>query len=207
MYKWILVPVIMLLCISGLAVAADQRQSMEFSNRGGQQIVRTITPGDGYIPEILNSNKPIRNPHILGQVNWIDRNHENAIAENTAVTPDGSAIFAGWWLNNMRYAAYVSAGLEMPFWKYYQQSPWQMPVAASDGNYAGTGSGLPAFIWERDSPLYDHSINFDPGYSGAGVSFSGDGNLMATVAASGVTDGILVVYNLTTQDTGSNSSF
>jgi WD40 repeat protein len=200
MQKWLLVIVIVLLCISGNAMAAEQKQSMEFSNRDGQQIVRNVTPGEGYIPEILNNSRPIRNPHILGQVNWVDRNHQNAIAANTAVTPDGSAIFAGWWLNNMRYAAYVSAGLEIPFWKYYQQNPWQMPVAASDENYAGTGSGLPAFIWEKDSPLYDHSINFDPGYSGADVSFSGDGNLMATVASS-ATDGILIIYDLTTQDT------
>jgi WD40 repeat protein len=183
--------------------AFDNEHGMknDFSNRDGRQVVRTMTPGEGSSPSLLERNRPIRNPNILAQVIWVDRNHEFAIAENVTTTPDGSSIFAGWWLNNMRFAAYSSAGLEIPLWRYNQQTPWMMPVAATDANYSGTGANLPAFIWNHDSPLFIEQYNFDVGYTGAGVSFSGDGNLLAMVSATGLSDAVLVIYDMTTQDT------
>jgi hypothetical protein len=47
---------------------------------------------------------------------WIDRNRENAMAEDIAVTPGGSGIFAGWWLANELFSVCAFAGLESPLW-------------------------------------------------------------------------------------------
>jgi hypothetical protein len=132
---------------------------------------------------------------------WCDRNHEFAIAENVTTTPDGSMIFAGWWLNNMRFATYASAGLEIPVWRYSVATPWTMPVSASDTKFAGTGSGLPAYTWNPDTPPPAEIYEIEPGYIGGGLSFSGDGSLLAIVSAAGTNDGILAIYDVATQDT------
>ena len=49
---------------------------------------------------------------------WVDRNHQNAIAENVAISNDGMSIFAGWWLNNERASLYRSIGNGVPLWAY-----------------------------------------------------------------------------------------
>jgi len=132
---------------------------------------------------------------------WKDDASEAAIAENVSITPDGSNVFAGWWLNHMRYASYATAGLNIPVWRYGVQTSWTMPVSATNNNFAGTGSGLPAFLWEKDSPLPIYQIPMEQGYTGGGVSYSHDGSLLAVVSSMGSDDGILVVYNTETQDT------
>jgi WD40 repeat protein len=186
-----------------LSTAADNspRQSCEFSVIDGKRAVRSITPGEGYSQTLSRNRSPIRNPHLMAQVLWVDRNSELAIAQNVATTPDGSGILAGWWLNNQRFAAYASAGLETPVWRYDQYTPWMMPVAASNDKFSGSGSGLPAFLWQKDSPLPIDQINLGPAYNGGGVAFSGDGNLMAAAFTLGQNDAILVIYDIAAGDT------
>lgn len=186
---------------AGWALDTNQGLKLEFSQQDGQTIVRSTTPGINDPGIAMQRHLPYRNPHILANVVWVDRAHENAIAEDVDVTPDGAGIFAGWWLNNMRYAAYASAGLEAPLWRFNLQTQWTMPVAASNDKYAGAAGGLPAYLWNHDSPLFDDAVNFDPGYSGGGVAFSADGNTLATVAANGQSDAILIVYDVTARDT------
>lgn len=181
--------------------AGESGYSQEFSTENGNRIVRTITGQNGGADLAAERRLPIRNPHILAQVLWVDRNHENAIAENVSVTPDGSGTFAGWWLNNERFSAYASAGLESPLWAYREESDWQMPVGSSNTRFGGTGAGLPAYIWDDDSPLFRERLAFDAGYSGSGVAFSGDGSLVAVTAAAGGTDAVLIVYDIIAGDT------
>ncbi len=185
----------------GIAFGSDGKQSMEFSNSNGLKSVRIVTPNEGYSQTAFDRQLPIRNPHILSQVVWVDRNHENAIANDVAVSPDGASIFAGWWLNNMRFASYVSAGLDAPLWRYNVTTQWQMPVSARANKYAGTGSSLPALAWGNDSPLYQNSFNYDAGYIGASVSLSGNGELLAAASWISADDAILTVYDLGSSDT------
>ncbi|HBC48013.1 MAG TPA: hypothetical protein DEO84_04535 [candidate division Zixibacteria bacterium] len=177
------------------------RISNEFTTINAKRAIRSMTPGEGHIQAMSRSQAPFRNPHLMAQVLWVDRLHENAIADNVTVTPDGSGVFAGWWLNNMRYAAYASAGLETPVWKYYQDTPWSLPVASSNTNFAGTGSELPAFLWEKDSPLYIREMGAGPGSNGAGVKFSGNGEILASVFTQGANDALLIVSDVATGDT------
>jgi len=195
--------ILLLLALCSTSIASDDRGMIrrDFANRDGYLATRTTTPGQISTPANYERRSPVRNPHILAQVLWVDRNSEAAIAENTAVTPDGSGIFAGWWLNNMRYAAYTAAGLENPLWRYYVQTPWTMPVTASNMKYAGTGSELPIFRWNHDAPLPDYQYTLDADFTGGGVSYSGDGNLLAVVSAMASDDGILAVYDIAAQDT------
>ena len=186
---------------------ADPGFRSEFSQRDGNRIIRTTTGENQSSDRVVNRKLPIRNPRILSQVVWVDRNHENAVAENVTVTPNGSSIFAGWWLNNERFSSYVSAGLESPLWSYREDNNWQMPVASSNNNFAGTGAGLPGYIWQKESPLFQKQFDFANGYFGRGASFSGDGSLVAITAALGSAEAILIVYDLIADDTVFTRSF
>ncbi|MEE9553756.1 MAG: FlgD immunoglobulin-like domain containing protein [candidate division Zixibacteria bacterium] len=181
--------------------AANPGYTTEFSDRDGNRIMRTRAGEDQISDKVLRRKLPIRNPRILAQVAWIDRNHENAIAENVAVTPDGAGIFAGWWLNNERFSSYVSAGLDSPIWTYRDDNNWQMPVAASNANYAGTGAGMPGYLWDKDSPLFREQFELEPGFFGRGIDFSGDGTMLAMTSALGNSDALLIVYDITVDDT------
>jgi len=193
--------IIVLLSLAQILFAEDNMQTYDFSTENGNRVVRTVTPSNGQAEIVTERKTPIRNPHILAQVLWVDRNHENAIAENVSVTPDGSGAFAGWWLNHERFSAYATSGLETPIWAYRQNCDWQMPVSASDANYGGTGAPLPGYLWDHDSPLYSEQLNYDPGYNGTGVAFSGDGTLAAYTASMGSADAILIVYDMILGDT------
>lgn len=196
---YLIAPTILAFC--GLTYGADSGQKLEFSSQDGNRTVRAITSQGEYPMAASERRLPIRNPHILAQVLWVDRNHENAVAENVSITPDGSGIFVGWWLNNERFSAYASAGLQAPIWSYREVNDWQMPVAASDQKYGGVGSGLPGYVWDRESPLFINRFDLNAGFAGRGVSFSGDGSMVAVTSALGSTDAVLLVYNLDTEDT------
>jgi len=198
-----LLTVLLVVGFCSVALASDDTGLIryDFTSRNGQQLMRATTPGQTYVPANFERRLPIRNPSILGQVVWVDRNHEFAMAENTTTSPDGSMIFAGWWLNNMRYAAYASAGLEYPLWRYNVETPWTMPVGASNSKFAGTGANLPIFMWNHDSPLPYYQYALDTDYNGGGVSFSGNGNLLAIVSAVGQNDGVLAIYDISAEDT------
>lgn len=199
---------VLIVCvIMSSALAENAVHSYQFSTENGKRVVRVETPRDAGLESTPRPKRPFRNPNLMAQVLWIDRNHENAIAENVTIVPDGSGIFAGWWLNNERFSAYASAGLEAPVWTYRQITDWQMPVNASNSNFSGTGSGMPAYIWNHDSPLYNDEVGFNPGYSGRGVSFSGDGSLLAAVASPNNSAAMLVVFDINSGDTVFTRSF
>jgi hypothetical protein len=186
---------------------ADDNHTYQFSTDKGSSMVRTETPGGNSYNSATDRHRPFRNPTLLAQVLWVDRAHENAIAEDVAISPDGSDIFAGWWLNNERFSAYVSAGLESPAWAYRQDIDWMLPVAASDNKFAGTASGLPTYLWNHSSPLFFDQIDFPQAYRGNGVSFSGNGNLVASVAVFSSDEAILIVYDWIANDTLFTRSF
>ena len=188
-------------CFSAVSFADDMAHKYQFSSENGSRVVRIDTPGDGSIESTLRPKRPIRNPSILGQVLWLDRNHENAIAENLAFAPDGSKFFVGWWLNHERFSAYASAGMNSPIWTYRHETDWWLPVDATDSKFCGTANEMPAYVWEHDSPLFINEFEYGERFKGKGISFSGDGNLMAAVAKKNTLSAILIVYDLIAGDT------
>ena len=192
---------LILMTVAGLASAADlPMHRQEFTVTDGLSAIRSVTPVEGNNSIAAARHLPIRNPQILAQVIWVDRAHEFAIADRVAITPDGYGIFAGWYLNNERFSAYVSTGLQSPAWSYRYNTDYSMPVAASNVGYAGTDITLPVLLWDRNSPLYVDQYDFAQGFVCRGVAFSGDGNLLAAVGQSGL-NGMLVIYDVTAQDT------
>ena len=192
---------LILSAVTGLTYAADTPlHRQEYTTIDGLNAVRSITSFEGVSPLTAARRLPIRNPQILAQVLWVDRAHEYAIADRVAITPDGSGMFAGWYLNNERFSAYVSTGLQSPAWSYRYDTDNSMPVAASDIGYVGTDVTLPVLLWDRNSPLYTDQYDFAQGYICRGVAFSGDGNMLAAVGQNGLS-GQLVVYDVEAQDT------
>jgi len=190
-----------LVCSGVTAYADDASHIYQFSNQDGNRTVMLDTPDNQDFDSVIRPKRPVRNPHIMAQVLWIDRMDENAIAENLAMVPDGSGIFVGWWLNNERYSAYTSAGMNSPLWTYRQLVDWYLPVDATNSEFTGTAEGLPVYLWDHESPLYTDIFEFDPGYKGKGVSFSGDGSKLAAVAKLNASTAMLVVYDLIAGDT------
>ena len=94
------------LCLSVTAYSGDAKHIYQFSDQNGNRTVMIDTPNIQKFGSAVRPKRPVRNPHIMARVLWIDRMDENAIAENLAMVPDGSGIFVGWWLNNERFSAY-----------------------------------------------------------------------------------------------------
>ncbi|MDM7993374.1 MAG: FlgD immunoglobulin-like domain containing protein [Candidatus Fermentibacter sp.] len=78
----------------------------------------TILPG---VPEAGGASGGYRASTL-----WVDRAHQNAIAEETAISGGGEGIFTSWYLNNTRVSRYVTCGSSTPQWTY--------PVSTGGGN-------------------------------------------------------------------------
>ncbi|MFB3910114.1 MAG: hypothetical protein ACE15D_17135 [Candidatus Eisenbacteria bacterium] len=99
---------------------------------------------------------------------WIDTNHQDAIAEDVAITGDGVSVFAGWWLNNKRVALYTFAGDAAPEWTFPMSlAEFQIRVDADDSGdrLTATGRGEPLYVFDEGSnvPL------FTEGYGGGSL--------------------------------------
>jgi len=178
--------------------------SLEVRDDGAARQVRSQTTiCNGRDDSYQSLKTPTKqNTRLLGQVLWIDRNHENAVAENVSIAPDGANITAGWWLNNERVAAYHTVGLSDPAWRFNFNPNWQIPVDNSNINLAAApGLAQPFYLWNVASPMFQWQNYPDGGWSAQGVSFSGNGLLMAGVAALGAEEGKITVFNVETGDT------
>jgi WD40 repeat protein len=92
---------------------------------------RTLTLTDA--PAIFESPAPAPGgTRAANEFVWIDRNHQNAIAENVAISGDGGYGLVGWWLNNKRVDLYnVPGGAGVPLWTHpMPASPFQIWVDA-----------------------------------------------------------------------------
>ena len=128
---------------------------------------------------------------------WVDRNHQNAIAENVAISNDGMSIFAGWWLNNERASLYRSIGNGVPLWAYSMPlAAWQIDVASSNDGHliAAASSGSPFRFWDKSNAIPIKEFYYPSGFSGTHCAVSKDGSIAAAAADNGVT-GRFFVFN------------
>jgi hypothetical protein len=100
------------------------------------------TPGEG-APATQNS----------GTILWIDRNHQNAVAQNVAITGDGRYVITGWWLSNARASLYDTVGTGIPLWSFPISTAFFVPVDASfDGSIiTATGTSDNVYRWTAPS--------------------------------------------------------
>lgn len=119
-----------------------------------------------------------------GSILWYDRNHQNAVAENVAITGDGAYGIAGWWLNNKRIALYRIDQEDIPEWTRPMTAAFQIPVDADlNGEHLlATGRGDPLYVFTTASsdPVFTHAYTAPlQGYkcavSASGNTYAGGG--------------------------------
>lgn len=146
----------------------------------GTVLLRTLTPG-GDLPSNMDPLQPLEPLGALRGVNtylWVDRNHQNAIAERVAISGNGQYGFAGWWLNSKRVSLYSILGDEIPEWSRPMIADFQIDV---DANLSGDrltatarGDSLYVLTSASSDPLYSHQ--YTPPLVGYRTSVSNSGN-------------------------------
>jgi WD40 repeat protein len=137
-----------------------------------------------------------------GKILWIDKDHQNAVAQHAAMSGSGEYIMGGWWLNNSRAALYETSGAGSPLWTHRISTNFYVPVDASfDGNViTATGWGDRLYMFEHGSstPLYTES--YPAGYSGIQSATSTIGNVFLGAAFFDSDLGIVQCYDAVTGD-------
>jgi len=119
----------------------------------GTVAVSTATdPGDSeLLAEVSAIPAPVvRSGSFRAEELWVDRNHQNAIANETSISGLGQGIFAGWCLNNKRVSNYATLGSGTPTWTF------PCPEASNTFDVASTYNGIlsacnnlmPTRVWE-----------------------------------------------------------
>lgn len=127
------------------------------------------------------------------EVLWVDRSHQNAIAQHTAIAGNGMWIQAGWYLNNERTSLYRTLGSSTPVW--YFPLPDAASFISTDVSMTGSGigvlgSGTPYYNFTATSTVPNWSYNLPVGWSyassyGQTVCLSADGSVSAALAREG----------------------
>ena len=135
-------------------------------------VARTVTEAVGAAGTAEETAAPVAEGSSLlyrAQQLWVDRNHANAIANETSIGGAGQVIFASWYLNNDRLSRYVTCGGGTPLWSWQTpENSAQMDVSAGDegvlsacspqiGTLAWTGAGSTPDVTEPGSGKQDCS--------------------------------------------------
>ncbi|UCD05730.1 MAG: T9SS type A sorting domain-containing protein [candidate division WOR-3 bacterium] len=125
------------------------------------------------------------------EVIWVDRNHQNAIAQHTAIAGNGMWIQAGWYLNNERTSLYRTLGTNTPMWTFPMSgADW---FISTDVSMYGAGIGVLAdgeacysFSSASAAPNWVYSpptgFNFSSSAQGPTISVADDGSVYAALA-------------------------
>lgn len=94
---------------------------------------------------------------------WVDRNHQNAIAEETVISGGGGGILVSWYLNNTRISRYVTCGSSTPQWTYPVSTGGGSVdiAAAADAAWSATNNVLGTLAWLGSGSA--PSLMTDPG--------------------------------------------
>jgi hypothetical protein len=156
----------------------------------------TIYTGAEYIPaKAINRTGAFSPLYSDTAVLWVDRIHQNAVAENVSITGDGMSIFAGWWLNNERVSLYRSLGDGLPLWAFGTPlANWQIDVASSEDGHllAATSSGTPFRLWDKVIPIPLMEYRYPSGFISGDCAVSKDGSTAAAAADNGMTGRLFV---------------
>jgi hypothetical protein len=135
----------------------------------GNPVTRTIMMIDGEIvenTEQLNTEETslMPCPDQKAEVLWVDRNHYNAIANETVISSDGAGIFASWKLSNERVSFYDTYGTETPVWSYAMpNNEWGMDVAAGQNTLVLSACSPEDGVYAWLSPSSVPTVTLEPG--------------------------------------------
>lgn len=176
------------LCFAG-TLKPDDQPGVDIVREG--DLVRCVTTPSG------ESRVPDHATPRIGQraeTMWVDRAHQNAIANHTAISGNGTWIQAGWYLNNERTSVYRSLGSNVPLWTASMPAAeWYIPVDVSlDGSGIAVGStGEPFYCFTATSPAPQWTYTLLPdekiatASQGPSVCVSDDGSIYAFLASGG----------------------
>ena len=126
------------------------------------------------------------------EVLWVDRLHQNAIAQHAAISGTGTWIQAGWYLNNERTTLYETSGTGVPTWTYMIPSA-QFVIStdvAFNGDHIGVvATGAGCYSFDSASAVPHWVYNPPPGFElatsshGPTIAVTDDGTVYATLAA------------------------
>jgi hypothetical protein len=170
--------------------------------------IQTGPSGTRFVTEPAgNSTYPGTATEVCGntraEVLWVDRNHQNAIAQHTAISGNGMWLQAGWYLNNERTSLYRTLGAGTPSWTYpMPNADW---FISTDVSYTGSNIGViaqgePCYNFSSSSTAPNWVYNLPPGFDfassaqGPTVCVSDDGTICAAVASQG-TNGRVFIMN------------
>ena len=95
---------------------------------------------------------------------WVDRDHQSAIANESAISMDGAGILTSWYLNNDRIACYETEGSAIPLWNYptvYNLN--KMDVAAGFNNEIFSAASFDESVYVWLSSSSEPTLILDPG--------------------------------------------
>lgn len=125
---------------------------------------------------------------------WVDRTHQNAIANHVSIAPEGMFIQAGWYLNNERTSCYRTLGSGIPQWTYpLASAEGYIPVKVGDnGNAIGAAAaGEPFYLFRAGTPVPRWMNSLIPGFKvnassqGSSVAVCAGGAINAVLASAG----------------------
>ena len=141
--------------------------------------------------------------HSRAEMLWVDRVHQNAIAEHVSIAGNGMYIQAGWWLNNERTSLYRTLGTNVPNWSCPMPSAeWYVPVdvSRSGNDIAVGGASEPLYSFSGSSPAPKWQHFLPAGYKiataaqGPTVAVSENGSVYGVVAGA-PGSGRLFIFN------------
>jgi hypothetical protein len=137
------------------------------------------------------------------EVLWVDRSHQNAIAQHTAIAGNGMWIQAGWYLNNERTNLYRTLGTATPTWSFpMPTADWFISTDVSmNGGDIGTladGEACYSFSSASAAPKWSYSLppgfDFSSSSQGPTISVTDDGSVYAALAR-GSSEGRLFLFD------------
>ncbi|MCD4701142.1 MAG: T9SS type A sorting domain-containing protein [Candidatus Aegiribacteria sp.] len=189
-----------LLISAALASGFTGYSEITDTNADGYTVTKTIMMIDGEIVEnteqlTAEETSWTLNRDIRGEVLWVDRIHNNAIANETVISSDGEGIFASWYLSNDRVSRYGTHGTEIPIWSYSMSiNDGKMDVAAGQDTLVFSAGSYDegVFAWLTSSSV--PSVTLDPGIK---QDITLDGQYLVYINASGDS---LICENTSTKD-------
>ncbi len=137
------------------------------------------------------------------EVLWVDRSHQNAIAQHTAIAGNGMWIQAGWYLNNERTSLYRTLGTSTPTWSFPMPgADWfiSTDVSLNGGAIGVLADGEACYGFSSASGAPNWSYSLPPGYDfsssaqGPTVCVTDDGSVYAALAL-GTNEGRLFLFD------------
>ncbi len=153
------------------------------------------------------TNPDIPSTELFGrnraEVLWVDRSHQNAIAQHTAIAGNGMWIQAGWYLNNERTNLYRTLGTATPTWSFPMPgADWfiSTDVSMNGGDIGVQAAGEACYSFSSVSGVPKWSYYLPPGFEfsssaqGPTISVTDDGSVYAALAR-GPSEGRLFLFD------------